>query len=151
MASDKNVSKRMRAAKVSLKTFYKQNKRRRIDDLRLSMNNLFYTISQHLGKVASAVASVALMTSGASPAFAVGRKAKQTVEVVEQTNTFMSLLSNKKNLAAAAGAAYVTVAAAGELFGKEEVAAVETKQDFLEAEPYWDQSTVPVNVYKNKT
>eukprot|EP00559_Dactyliosolen_fragilissimus_P009348 CAMPEP_0184858306 /NCGR_PEP_ID=MMETSP0580-20130426/3422_1 /TAXON_ID=1118495 /ORGANISM="Dactyliosolen fragilissimus" /LENGTH=624 /DNA_ID=CAMNT_0027354393 /DNA_START=91 /DNA_END=1965 /DNA_ORIENTATION=- len=24
------------------------------------------------------------------------------------------------------------------------------KQDFLEAEPYWDQSTVPVNVYKNK-
>jgi len=25
-----------------------------------------------------------------------------------------------------------------------------SKQDFLEAEPYWDQSTVPVNVYKNK-
>ena len=24
------------------------------------------------------------------------------------------------------------------------------KQDFLEAEPYWDQSTVPVNTYKNK-
>jgi ferredoxin--NADP+ reductase len=24
------------------------------------------------------------------------------------------------------------------------------KQDFLEADPYWDQSTVPVNVYKNK-
>jgi len=24
------------------------------------------------------------------------------------------------------------------------------KQDFLEAEPYYDQSTVPVNVYKNK-
>jgi ferredoxin--NADP+ reductase len=24
------------------------------------------------------------------------------------------------------------------------------KQDFLEAEPYWDQSSVPVNVYKNK-
>jgi ferredoxin--NADP+ reductase len=24
------------------------------------------------------------------------------------------------------------------------------KQDFLEAEPYWDQSTVPLNVYKNK-
>merc|ERR1712194_197927 len=23
-------------------------------------------------------------------------------------------------------------------------------EDFLEAEPYWDQSTVPVNVYKNK-
>jgi len=26
----------------------------------------------------------------------------------------------------------------------------DAKQDFLEAEPYWDQSTVPVNVYKNK-
>merc|ERR1711904_586012 len=25
------------------------------------------------------------------------------------------------------------------------------KQDFLEAEPYWDQSTVPVNTYKNKS
>jgi len=24
------------------------------------------------------------------------------------------------------------------------------KQDFLEAEPYWDQSTIPVNTYKNK-
>ena len=23
-------------------------------------------------------------------------------------------------------------------------------QDFLEADPYWDQSTVPVNTYKNK-
>jgi ferredoxin--NADP+ reductase len=28
--------------------------------------------------------------------------------------------------------------------------AVSGKQDFLEAEPYWDQATVPVNVYKNK-
>merc|ERR1712071_415473 len=27
----------------------------------------------------------------------------------------------------------------------------DAKQDFLEAEPYWDQSTVPVNVYKNKS
>merc|ERR1711967_185925 len=26
----------------------------------------------------------------------------------------------------------------------------EKKQDFLEASPYWDQSTVPVNTYKNK-
>jgi ferredoxin--NADP+ reductase len=32
----------------------------------------------------------------------------------------------------------------------EPVAAPVVKQDFLEAEPYWDQSTVPVNVYKNK-
>ena len=26
----------------------------------------------------------------------------------------------------------------------------DTKQDFLEATPHWDQSTVPVNTYKNK-
>ena len=25
------------------------------------------------------------------------------------------------------------------------------KQDFLEADPYWDQSGVPVNTYKNKS
>merc|ERR1719331_1833072 len=25
------------------------------------------------------------------------------------------------------------------------------KQDFLEADPYWDQSTIPVNTFKNKT
>jgi ferredoxin--NADP+ reductase len=24
------------------------------------------------------------------------------------------------------------------------------KQDFLEADPYWDQSNIPVNTYKNK-
>ena len=24
------------------------------------------------------------------------------------------------------------------------------KQNFLEADPYWDQSTIPVNTYKNK-
>eukprot|EP00636_Phaeomonas_parva_P010275 CAMPEP_0118886482 /NCGR_PEP_ID=MMETSP1163-20130328/24552_1 /TAXON_ID=124430 /ORGANISM="Phaeomonas parva, Strain CCMP2877" /LENGTH=62 /DNA_ID=CAMNT_0006824707 /DNA_START=27 /DNA_END=212 /DNA_ORIENTATION=- len=24
-------------------------------------------------------------------------------------------------------------------------------QDFLEAEPYWDQSTIPVNTYKTKS
>jgi len=37
------------------------------------------------------------------------------------------------------------VYAAIELTKKDEV-----KQDFLEATPYWDQSNVPVNVYKNK-
>jgi len=29
--------------------------------------------------------------------------------------------------------------------------AASKKQDFLEAEPYWDQSTVPINTYKNKS
>uniref|UniRef100_A0A6U3QFF7 ferredoxin--NADP(+) reductase n=1 Tax=Ditylum brightwellii TaxID=49249 RepID=A0A6U3QFF7_9STRA len=34
--------------------------------------------------------------------------------------------------------------------GKEFLSSKEEKQDFLEADPYWDQSAVPVNVYKNK-
>jgi ferredoxin--NADP+ reductase len=34
------------------------------------------------------------------------------------------------------------------LFKKE---SSKSQQDFLEAEPYWDQSTVPTNTYKNKT
>eukprot|EP00966_Prymnesium_polylepis_P054082 1250162-Prymnesium_polylepis.1 len=35
--------------------------------------------------------------------------------------------------------------------GGAEAPAASGKQDFLEAEPYWDQSTVPVNTYKNKS
>jgi len=48
----------------------------------------------------------------------------------------------------------VALAVLAAITGKEFLSADEensdTKQDFLEAEPYWDQSTVPVNVYKNK-
>ena len=33
----------------------------------------------------------------------------------------------------------------------ESLAGAGKKQDFLEASPYWDQSDVPVNTYKNKT
>jgi ferredoxin--NADP+ reductase len=45
------------------------------------------------------------------------------------------------------------VAALGALFAftAKELLFAEKKQDFLEANPYWDQSNVPVNVYKNKT
>ena len=35
-------------------------------------------------------------------------------------------------------------------FTAKELFLSEKKQDFLEASPYWDQSNVPVNVYKNK-
>jgi len=147
MSADNSTSKRMRAAK-------------------------------HMGKVAGAVASVALMTSGAAPAFAAGRKAKEVVEIVETTSILTTLLADKKKIVAAACAAYVVVAGAGELLGggdkdsdsestpspppikavtpsveapAPEPVVEETKQDFLEAEPYYDQSSVPVNVYKNKT
>lgn len=59
--------------------------------------------------------------------------------------SMLSVLKTKKALGIAAGA-YATVAIAGEVFGGKKGA----KQDFLEAEPYWDQTNVPVNVYKNK-
>lgn len=36
------------------------------------------------------------------------------------------------------------------LFTGVELLKKEKKQDFLEADPYWDQSNVPVNTYKNK-
>jgi len=43
-----------------------------------------------------------------------------------------------------------TLASQGAVGGGGAVAAASSKQDFLEATPYWDQSTVPVNTYKNK-
>ncbi len=54
-------------------------------------------------------------------------------------------LSGKKGAIAALAAlsAYAISALTG--------AGSKTKQDFLEAEPYYDQSTVPVNTYKNKS
>ena len=44
----------------------------------------------------------------------------------------------------------IAALAALALFTGKEFLGGEAKQDFLEADPYWDQSTVPVNVYKNK-
>jgi hypothetical protein len=62
------------------------------------------------------------------------------VEVVEVVKT---VDNTQKLLAAGAG-----VIAAGAAVIK--LTTGEKAQDFLEASPYWDQSTVPVNVYKNK-
>ena len=53
----------------------------------------------------------------------------------------ITLSGKKGGLAALAVLALVT--------GREFLTS-KSKQDFLEAEPYWDQSTVPVNVWKNK-
>jgi len=122
MAADKPVSKRKRALK-------------------------------HLGKIAGAAATVTIAAAGVPPAFA---SVKEGAEAVEQTNSLVSALTalkTKKAVGIAAGT-WATVAVAGEVFGGKSdepaVAAPVVKQDFLEAEPYWDQSTVPVNVYKNK-
>jgi ferredoxin--NADP+ reductase len=88
---------------------------------------------QILGKVAGTVGTFALATTGAPEA---ALAAKKAVAVVEAADTTKKLIVG--------GAAVVAVGAAGMKFLGEK------KQDFLEAKPYWDQSTVPVNVYKNK-
>ncbi|GFH53705.1 chloroplast ferredoxin dependent NADH oxireductase [Chaetoceros tenuissimus] len=128
----------------------------RVNNVALSMTNE-KPISKrkralkHLGKVAGAVASAALMTGGANPAFAAAQKAKDAAEVVEGTNSIVSLLKtlDTKSIVAATAGAYAAVFVGGEIFGGDAEKEV-VKQDFLEADPYWDQSNVPVNVYKNK-
>ncbi|KAG7352695.1 ferredoxin-NADP+ reductase [Nitzschia inconspicua] len=87
-----------------------------------------------LGKVAGAVGTFALATTGAPEAALAAKKAVEVVETVDNTKKLI-----------VGGAAVVAAGAAGMKF-----LGGEKKQDFLEANPYWDQSTVPVNVYKNK-
>ena len=87
-------------------------------------------IKQVLKKTAGAVGAVALATA-AIPSAAMA--AKEVVEAADNTKTLVT-----------AGAAVAAGAAAAALKGGS------GKQNFLEADPYWDQSTVPVNVYKNK-
>ena len=62
------------------------------------------------------------------------------VEVVKTVDNTQQLLAAGAGVIAA-GAAVIKLTSSGG----------EKAQDFLEASPYWDQSTVPVNVYKNKT
>eukprot|EP00978_Attheya_sp_CCMP212_P036027 scaffold160389_cov38-Attheya_sp.AAC.1 len=88
-----------------------------------------------LKRVAGGLATVALATSGASPAFAAKKAVVEVVEAVDNT----------KQIVTAGATAVVAGVAAFSLLGGEK------KQDFLEASPYYDQSTVPVNVYKNKS
>eukprot|EP00566_Odontella_aurita_P010458 CAMPEP_0113574004 /NCGR_PEP_ID=MMETSP0015_2-20120614/26917_1 /TAXON_ID=2838 /ORGANISM="Odontella" /LENGTH=406 /DNA_ID=CAMNT_0000477115 /DNA_START=65 /DNA_END=1281 /DNA_ORIENTATION=+ /assembly_acc=CAM_ASM_000160 len=88
-----------------------------------------------LKKAAGAVGAVALATAGVPPAFAAAKDAVEVVETVDNTKKMIGLGAG----VVAAGAAALTLTKGGA-----------AKQDFLEAEPYWDQSTVPVNVYKNK-
>ena len=73
------------------------------------------------------------------PAAIAAKKAKEVVEVVETVDNTNKILAGGVGVIAAAAAA-MKLSAGGE-----------TEQNFLEAEPYWDQSTVPVNVYKNKS
>lgn len=66
----------------------------------------------------------------------------------------ITLAGKKGGLAALATLAIITgrefLTSSGESDSVNAATETVVKQDFLEAEPYWDQSTVPVNVYKNK-
>ena len=90
---------------------------------------------QTLGKVAGAFATVAVATAGAPPpALAAAKKAAKVVKSADETNKLIGI--------GAGVAAGVAIGA--------KVLSPAPKQGFLEAKPYWDQSTIPVNVYKNK-
>lgn len=65
-------------------------------------------------------------------------KAKEVAVVVETVDSTQKLLATGAGIIAA-GAAVLTLTSG------------EKAQDFLEATPYWDQTNVPVNVYKNKS
>jgi ferredoxin--NADP+ reductase len=90
-----------------------------------------------LAKTAGVLSSAAFATAGFPPAALAARKAKEVVEVVETVD-------NTKKLVAAGAA----LAAGGFAFTK--LSGGGLTENFLEASPYWDQSSVPVNVYKNK-
>ena len=66
----------------------------------------------------------------------------------------ITLAGKKGGLAALATLAIITgrefLTSSGESDSVNAATETVVKQDFLEAEPYWDQSTIPVNVYKNK-
>uniref|UniRef100_A0A7S1H572 ferredoxin--NADP(+) reductase n=1 Tax=Thalassionema nitzschioides TaxID=33649 RepID=A0A7S1H572_9STRA len=80
-------------------------------------------------RTTGALATVALSTAGLPP---IANAAAEVVETAENA---------KKILAVGAGVA--TAVAASKLLGTK-------KQNFLEASPYWDQSTIPLNTFKNK-
>ena len=91
--------------------------------------------TQHLGRVAVAAATVAVTTAGVPPpAFAAAKKAVKVVDTADNTKKLVGI-----------GAGVVAGAAIGA-----KVLSGGPKQNFLEAKPYYDQSAVPVNTYKNK-
>uniref|UniRef100_A0A7S4AS74 ferredoxin--NADP(+) reductase n=1 Tax=Pseudo-nitzschia australis TaxID=44445 RepID=A0A7S4AS74_9STRA len=93
------------------------------------------TALKTLGKVAGVAGSFALATTGAPGAAHAAKKAVEVVETVDNTKKIIA------GGAAVIGAGLVGMKAMGGKSGGE---------NFLEAEPFWDQSSVPVNVWKNK-
>jgi len=88
-------------------------------------------------RTAGVISSV-LATTGFPPAALAAKKALQVVEVAKTAE-------DTHKLFVAGGVIAAGIATAATITKRTSV------QDFLEATPYWDQATVPVNVYKNKT
>jgi len=97
------------------------------------------SILKKLGKAVSVVSTVALASAGAPPAALAAKKVQEVAEVVEAVDSTKNLIK--------IGAGVVAAIGVKSLLGGGSAA----KQDFLEAEPYWDQKTVPTNTYKIKT
>jgi len=95
-----------------------------------------------LAKTAGVLSTVAFTTAGLPPAAFAAKTAVEVIEVVETVD------NTKKIFAAGAGAIVAGAAVIKLTLGS---GGGEKVQDFLEAEPFWDQSTVPVNTYKNKS
>mmetsp|Transcript_15504 Transcript_15504/g.34870 ORF Transcript_15504/g.34870 Transcript_15504/m.34870 type:complete len:444 (-) Transcript_15504:508-1839(-) len=95
----------------------------------------FKTVS----KVAASIATVALTITGAPPAALAAKKVVE--DVVPAAKGTVCATKVAGGVAAAVVAAVATKSVMGG----------EKKQNFLEAEPYWDQSTVPVNTAKAKS
>lgn len=92
-----------------------------------------------MAKTAGVLSTVAFAAAGVPPAAIAAKKAKEVVEVVETVDNTKKLLAAGAGVIAA-GAAVIKLTSGGE-----------TAQDFLEANPYWDQTNIPVNTYKNKS
>ncbi len=134
MAADDNGSKRKRALKVDtiLTVLISQLFLRYIIEILISLFNIN---QQTIAKTAGVLSTVAFTTAGLPPAALAANKAKEVIETVDNTQKLL-----------VAGAGFIAAGAA-----VVKLTSSEKAQDFLEAKPYWDQTNVPVNVYKNKS
>jgi ferredoxin--NADP+ reductase len=71
------------------------------------------------------------------------------VEVVETVDITKKIVGVGVGVLAAGVAGFKLIESSGDETSSEPEPLV-IKQNFLEAKPYWDQSDVPVNVFKNK-
>jgi len=91
--------------------------------------------------------------TGAMGAFLLGMPTTMAISSiftgVVSAGLIMSALTLAGKKGALAGLAVLALVTGKEFFSSS--SSTTKKQDFLEADPFWDQSTVPVNVHKNKS